>query len=145
MWVNYETKFTVQVTRGNRWVHLCAFFLSNSGWSFCHLMEQCLGDQQFITLLLYLHGICIFALSIDGMLNLADMVFNTMANFNQSITPKEVSFLSIQLFFLGMLCLQLWYWPIQKSGQNKKIGLYQKCQWTAFFHQFGILLQGIYR
>ena len=26
-----------------------AFGLSNAGSSFCHFMEQCLGDQQFIT------------------------------------------------------------------------------------------------
>ena len=37
------------------------FGLSNAGLSFCRLMEQCLGDQQFVTLLLYLDDICIFA------------------------------------------------------------------------------------
>ena len=35
------------------------FGLSNAGYSFCHLMEQCLGVQQFVTLLLYLDNICI--------------------------------------------------------------------------------------
>ena len=35
------------------------FRLSNAGSSFCHLMEQCLGDQQFVTLLLYLDDICL--------------------------------------------------------------------------------------
>ena len=30
------------------------FGLSNAGSSFCCLMEQCLGDQQFVTFLLYL-------------------------------------------------------------------------------------------
>ena len=34
------------------------FGLSNAGSSFCRLMEQCLGDQQFVTLLLYLEDIC---------------------------------------------------------------------------------------
>ena len=34
------------------------FGLSNAGSSFCHLMEHCLGDQQFVTLLLYLDDIC---------------------------------------------------------------------------------------
>ena len=45
------------------------FGLSNAGSSFCCLMEQCLGDQQFVTLLLYLNDICIFATTIDDMLD----------------------------------------------------------------------------
>ena len=36
------------------------FGLSNAGASFCHLMEMCLGDQQYLTLLFYLNDICIF-------------------------------------------------------------------------------------
>ena len=45
------------------------FGLLSAGSSFCHLVEQCLGDQQFVTLLLYLDDICIFAPSIDVMLD----------------------------------------------------------------------------
>ena len=45
------------------------FGLSNVGASFCHLMEMCLGDQQYITLLFYLHDICVFSSTIDEMLN----------------------------------------------------------------------------
>ena len=37
------------------------FGLSNAGASFCHLMEMCLGDQQYLTLLFYLDDICILA------------------------------------------------------------------------------------
>ena len=37
------------------------FGLSNVESSFCRLMEQCLGDQQFVTFLLYLDDMCIFA------------------------------------------------------------------------------------
>ena len=33
------------------------FGLSNVRSSFCRLMEQCLGDQQFVTFLLYLYDI----------------------------------------------------------------------------------------
>ena len=44
------------------------FGLSSAWSSFCRLMEQCLGDQQFVTLLLYLEGICIFALDVSAML-----------------------------------------------------------------------------
>ena len=43
------------------------FGLSNSGSSFCCLMEMCLGDQQFVTLLLYLDVICIFAANVNEM------------------------------------------------------------------------------
>ena len=45
------------------------FGLSNAGSSFCRLMEQCLGDQQFVTLLLYLDDICIFARDVCTMLD----------------------------------------------------------------------------
>ena len=45
------------------------YVLSNSGSGFCHLMEMCLGDQQFVTLLLYLDDICVFVASIDEMLD----------------------------------------------------------------------------
>ena len=34
------------------------FSLSNVGASFCHLMEMCLGDQQYLTLLFYLDNSC---------------------------------------------------------------------------------------
>ena len=44
------------------------FGLPNAGSSFCRLMEQCLGDQQFVTMLLYLDDICIFAPDIHAML-----------------------------------------------------------------------------
>ena len=36
------------------------FGLTNMGTSFCRLMEMCIGDQQYITLLFYLDDICIF-------------------------------------------------------------------------------------
>ena len=45
------------------------FGLSDAGSSLCCLMEQSLGDQQFVTLLLYLDDICIFAPTIDDMLD----------------------------------------------------------------------------
>ena len=54
------------------------FGLSNFGSSFCHLMEMCLGDQHFITLLLYLDDICIFADNGDEMLDQIEMVFQRL-------------------------------------------------------------------
>ena len=39
---------------------LMPFGLSNTGARFCCLMEMCLGDQQYLTLLFYLDDICVF-------------------------------------------------------------------------------------
>ena len=45
------------------------FGLSSAGSSFCRLMEQYLGDQQFVTLMLYLDVICIFAPDVSTILD----------------------------------------------------------------------------
>ena len=47
-----------------------------------HLMEQCLGDQQFVTLLLYLDDICVFAPTIDDMLDQMHLVIDRLKKFN---------------------------------------------------------------
>ena len=36
------------------------FRLINTGASFCRLMEMCIWDQQYVTLLFYLNDICVF-------------------------------------------------------------------------------------
>ena len=77
------------------------FGLSNAGSSFCHLMEQCLGDQQFVTLLLYLDDICIFAPTIDEMLDRIQLVFNRLKSFNLKIKPKKCQIFSTSVLFLG--------------------------------------------
>ena len=66
--------------------------LSNAGSSFCRLMEQCLGDQQFVTLLVYLDDICIFAPDVSTLLDLIELVFNWLKSFNLKIKPKNVIF-----------------------------------------------------
>ena len=76
------------------------FGLSNSGSSFCHLMEMCLGDQQFVTLLLYLDDICIFATSIDKMLDHIELVFKWLEEFNLKIKPKKCHFFQHSIIFL---------------------------------------------
>ena len=68
------------------------FGLSNAGSSFCRLMEQCLGDQQFVTLLLYLGDICIFAPDVSTMLDQIKLVISQLKAFNLKIKPKNVIF-----------------------------------------------------
>ena len=77
------------------------FGLSNAGSSFCCLMEQCLGDQQFVTLLLYLDDICIFTPTIGEMLDCIQLVFDKLKKFNLKIKPKKCQFFSTSVLFLG--------------------------------------------
>ena len=79
------------------------FGLSNAGSNFCCLMEQCLGDQQFVTLLLYLEDICIFAPTIDDMLDLIELVFNRLKQYNLKIKPKKCQFFDTSVLFLGYI------------------------------------------
>ena len=77
------------------------FGLSNVGSSFYHLMEQCLGNQQFVTLLLYLDNICIFTLSIEEMLDCIDLMFSRLKEFHLKIKPKKCHFFDTSVLFLG--------------------------------------------
>ena len=81
------------------------FRLSNAGSSFCCLIEQCLGDQQLFTLLLYLDDICIFAPTIDEMLDQIQLVFDRLKKFNLKIKPRKCQFFSTSVLFLGHVLL----------------------------------------
>ena len=77
------------------------FGLSNYGSSFCRLMEQCLGDQQFVILLLYLDDICMFAPDVSTMLDQMELVFSWLKSFNLKIKPKKSYFFQASVIFLG--------------------------------------------
>ena len=77
------------------------FGLCNAGASFCHLMEMCLGDQQYVTLLFYLNDICAFGSSIDEMLDRIALVFQCLKEFNLKIKPKKSFFFQTNVLFLG--------------------------------------------
>ena len=95
-----KTAFRASSTGLYEFTHI-PFGLSNAGSSFCRLMEQCLGDQQFVTLLLYLDDICIFAPTIDEMLDQIQLVFNRLKSFKIKIKPKKCQFFSTSVLFLG--------------------------------------------
>ena len=77
------------------------FGLTNAGASFCHLMEMCIGDQQYVTLLFYLDDICIFAETADQMLDCIELVFSHPKEFNLKIKPKKSYFFQTSVTFLG--------------------------------------------
>ena len=67
------------------------FGLTNAGASFCHLMEMCIGDQQYVTLLFYLDDIWVFAENADDMLDRVELVFQRLKSFNLKVNLKKVS------------------------------------------------------
>ena len=77
------------------------FGLTNMGMSFCRLMEMCIGDQQYVTLLFYLDNICIFAETADQMLDRIELIFSCLKEFNLKIKPKKSHFFQTSVTFLG--------------------------------------------
>ena len=77
------------------------FGLTNVGASFCRLMEMCIGDQQYITLLFYLDDICIFTETADQMLDRIELIFSRLKEFNLKIKPKKSHFFQTSVTFLG--------------------------------------------
>ena len=90
------------------------FDLSNARSSFCRLMEQCLDDQQFVTLLLYLDDICIFAPDVSAMLDQIKLVFNWLKAFNLKIKPKKCYFFQASVIFLGHILSVTEFLPTKK-------------------------------
>ena len=98
----HKTAFCVGSSGLYEFTHM-PFGLSNAGASFCHLMEMCLGDQQYLTLLFYLDDICIFSSSVDKMLDRIVLVFGLLKEFNLKIKPKKSFFFQSSVLFLGHL------------------------------------------
>ena len=129
------------------------FGLSNAGSSFCHLIEQCLGDQQFVTLLLYLDDICIFALSIDKMLDCIDLVFSRLKEFYLKIKPKKCHFFDTSVLFLGHVLSsegisanpkkvdKVWDWPIPMNVKEVHSFLGLASYYWRFIPKFSKIAQ----
>ena len=100
--------------------------LSNAGSSFCCLMEQCLGDQQFVTLLLYLDDICIFAPTIDEMLDCIQLVFDRLKNLILNLSLKGASFSALVCYSRGMSYWPRAYQPTQRRWKKVRPGMWQR-------------------
>ena len=77
------------------------FGLTNAGAYFCRLMDMCIGDQQYVTLLFYLDDICIFAEMANQMLDRIELIFSRLKEFNLKIKPKKSHFFQTSVTFLG--------------------------------------------
>ena len=84
-----KTTFKAGSTGLYEFTHM-PFGLPNAGSIFCRSIEQCLGDQQFVTLLLYLDDICSFAPDVSTMLDHIELVFNQLKSFNLKLSFRLV-------------------------------------------------------
>ena len=120
------------------------FGLFNSWSSLCHLMEMCLGDQQLVTLLLYLDDICLFATSIDEVLDHIELLFKWLEEFNLKIKPKKCHFFQCSIVFLGHVLSaggisvnpkkldQVKYWPVSTNLKELQSFL----ELASYYHNF---------
>ena len=87
------------------------FRLINAGASFCRLMEMCIGDQQYVTLLFYLDDICVFTESANQMLDHIELVFSRLQEYHLKLKPKKSYFFQTNVTFLGHILLALGILP----------------------------------
>ena len=124
------------------------FGLSNARASFCHLMEMCLGDQQYLMLLFYLDYICVFSSSVDEMLDRIALVFSHLKEFNLKIKPKKSFFFQSSVLFLGHILSKdgilpnpekvskVKDWPILKNAKEVHSFLGLASYYRRFIPQF---------
>ena len=91
------------------------FGLSKAGASFCHLMEMCLGDQQYLMLLFYLDDICVFSSSVDKMLDRMALVFGQLKEFNLKIKSKKSFFSNPVCCFWATNLQRMEFYPILRK------------------------------
>ena len=64
------------------------------------IMEMCIGDQQYVTLLFYLDDICVFMEMADQMLDRIELVFSRLKEFHLKIKQKKYYFFQTSITFL---------------------------------------------
>ena len=107
----HKTAFCMGSSGLYKFTHM-PFGLSIVDVSFCHLMEMCLGDQQYVTLLFYLNDICIFSSPINEMLDRIMLIFNCHKEINLKIKPKKSFFFQSSIYFWAMYFLRMVFYQI---------------------------------
>ena len=89
-------------------------------------MQQCLGDQQLVTLLLYFDDICMFASTINDMLDQIELAFGGLKQFNLKIKPIKCQFFNTSVLFLGHVLSANGISANPEKVEKVKPGLYLK-------------------
>lgn len=75
--------------------------LCNAPGTFQRLVESCLGDQNFETLLLYLDDIIVFSPSFEAHIAHLDLVFSRLGDFGLKVKLSKCSLFQSQVHYLG--------------------------------------------
>uniref|UniRef100_A0A8C1X837 Gypsy retrotransposon integrase-like protein 1 n=1 Tax=Cyprinus carpio TaxID=7962 RepID=A0A8C1X837_CYPCA len=75
--------------------------LCNAPGTFQRLVESCLGDQNFETLLLYLDDIIVFSPSFEAHITHLDLVFSRLGDFGLKVKLSKCSLFQSQVHYLG--------------------------------------------
>ena len=94
------------------------FGLTNTGVSFCRLMEMCIGDQQYVTLLFFLDDICIFTETADQMLDCIELVFSRLKELENK--TKKVALLSNKHYFSRAYSISQWRFAKPRKGRKNQ-------------------------
>ena len=94
------------------------FGLTNAGASFSRLMEMCIGDQQYVTLLFYLDDICIFVETADQMLDRIELVFSSSQGIQLKNKTQKVAFFSNKHYFFRAYSISQQH--VAKPGKGRK-------------------------
>ena len=122
-----KTAFRVRSSRFHEFTRML-FGLSNAGSSCCCFMKQCPSNQQFITLFLYLDGICNFSLDICAMIDHIEMAFSGLKNFS-----LRLSWINARYLLIVMCFMVVFYQPFPKNSEGKKLAHSKECQKGALF------------
>ena len=143
----HKTAFWAGSSRLYKFTHM-PFGLSNVGASFFRLMEMCLGNQHYITLLFYLDDISVFSSTVDEMLDHVGLVLNHLKEFNLKIKPKKTFFFQSSVVFLGHVLSKngispnpekvskVKDWPVPKSAKEVHSFLGLASYYRRFIPQF---------
>ena len=77
------------------------FGLCNSPATFQRLMEACLGDENFESLVLYLDDILVFSSTIEEHIERLDVVFTKLKAHGLKIKPSKCNFFRKEVKYLG--------------------------------------------
>ena len=80
--------------------------LCNSPATFSRLMQACLGDQNLLSVIVYLDDLLVFGKSFEEMMERLDMVFSRLNEFGLKLKPEKCHLFKPEISYLGHVVSQ---------------------------------------